>query len=612
MADLLATYYTRLQERAHELNGYVNSESGYGSYPHPQMDGLQIFGRSDRPMAEFWHIENIPGRLPWVDKKWADEMRTAASSARIYGHRYVQAETLTYHPVRGVATPPGHYRKTLHAAWARGLNQAVIHKYTHQPYEDKPGEINYDVLNRHFAWWPMADGFLGYMSRSQQLLQEGQFVADAAYFVGEGAWRFVPGKQALKPELPAGCDYDGINAEVLLSRAEARDGRLVLPEGLSYRYLALCDPQCRRMSPMILAKLRQLVEAGVTLVGLRPLGTPGLTDLPHAEAQLKADADALWGENPAAEGQRHVGRGRVIWGRSLAGVMASDGLKPDVEALGLDNKPILLDWIHRRGRGVDIYFLANPFDKPLEVPVTLRTQGRSIRLFEPLDGSVRELPQRTLLADGRTSVPLKFESEQAYFVVIGDEAGEASNAAGRNFPALKALVELAGPWQVTFESAWVKPLPAGVASTAGVLPVVFDQLTDWTQRPEAGIKHYSGMATYRKNFDLQSELRDPKSKIVLDLGVAYDLARVTINGRELGVAWAPPWRVRIPAGLLREKGNELEITVANTWQNRLVADSALPVKERLTVSRHPILFESVKDGLQPAGLLGPVRVVVEQ
>ena len=55
MADLLAAYYGRLQERAHQMNGGINSESGYGSYPHPHMDGLQVFGRADRPMAEFWH-----------------------------------------------------------------------------------------------------------------------------------------------------------------------------------------------------------------------------------------------------------------------------------------------------------------------------------------------------------------------------------------------------------------------------------------------------------------------------------------------------------------------------------------------------------------------------
>ena len=63
--------------------------------------------------------------------------------------------------------------------------------------------LDYDIFNRHFSWWPLADGFLGYMGRCQSLLQQGDFVADVAYFVGEGASRFVPGKDFLNPALAA-------------------------------------------------------------------------------------------------------------------------------------------------------------------------------------------------------------------------------------------------------------------------------------------------------------------------------------------------------------------------------------------------------------------------
>ena len=322
IADLLADYYGRLQQRAHQMQGGINSESGYGSYPHPHMDGLQVFGRADRPMAEFWHPFGTYRNTYMTE---VDIMRTAASGARIYGNRFVQAETLTFNPTAGLFTPPEQYRRTLHEAWTRGLNQAVIHKFTHQPFKDQPGMLDYDIFNRHFSWWPLADGLIGYMGRCQYLLQEGDFVADAAYFVGEGASRFVPGKEYLRPALPLGFDYDGVNAEVLLTRSSVENGRLTLPArpaaadaagegGLRYRYLVLCQPQCKTMSPAVLEKIRDLVHAGATVVGPPPEAAPGLTDRAAADSRIKALTIRALGPLVRRRGRAQVGQGACALG----------------------------------------------------------------------------------------------------------------------------------------------------------------------------------------------------------------------------------------------------------------------------------------------------------
>ena len=215
-----------------------------------------------------------------------------------------------------------------------------------------------------------------------------------------------------------------------------KDGRLVLPNGPSYRYLVLCDPQCTTMSAATLSKIRQLVEQGLTLVGKRPKRTPGLAGLPAAEAELKTAADALWGVAPAEQGDRQVGRGRVVWGRTLGELLAADGVLPDCEAASA-SKPFEITWLHRRSVAGDIYFLANPLKQPLDVVVTLRATGKVVQLFDPLDGSVSDLPEKTALADGRTAVPLHFESEQALFVVLRDGPEKAGR--GRNFPGLKPV-----------------------------------------------------------------------------------------------------------------------------------------------------------------------------
>ena len=87
--------------------------------------------------------------------------------------------------------------------------------------------------------------------------------------------------------------------------------------------------------------------------------------------------------------------------------------------------------------------------------------------------------------------------------------------------------------------------------------VTFEALQDWTQRPEPGIKCYSGIAIYRKPF----EFKPPTgTRLFLDLGVVNDMARVRLNGKNLGVVWCAPWRVEITAAV-KAGGNELEIGV---------------------------------------------------
>jgi len=105
--------------------------------------------------------------------------------------------------------------------------------------------------------------------------------------------------------------------------------------------------------------------------------------------------------------------------------------------------------------------------------------------------------------------------------------------------------------------------PGLYPSTPSGASVKFDELTDWTKRPEPGIRNYSGKAVYRTEFDCADVSRDLVR--YLDLGTVNVMASVKLNGKDLGIVWCDPWRVEIPKGLLKAKGNKLEITVANLW-----------------------------------------------
>lgn len=152
---------------------------------------------------------------------------------------------------------------------------------------------------------------------------------------------------------------------------------------------------------------------------------------------------------------------------------------------------------------------------------------------------------------------------------------------------------LDGPWTVRFDPRWGGPAEA----------LTFDRLTDWTQRPEDGVRYYSGTAVYEARFDLPAEwVRGP---LCLDLGGLSNLAEVALNGRDLGVVWKAPWRVDL-AGVATPGRNRLTVRVTNQWTNRLIGDRRLPEAQRLAKTSH-YPYEATSP-LQPSGLFGPVRV----
>jgi hypothetical protein len=188
--------------------------------------------------------------------------------------------------------------------------------------------------------------------------------------------------------------------------------------------------------------------------------------------------------------------------------------------------------------------------------------------------------------------------------------GDGAEIAGRtkNGVALRTWAEgepLAGPWEVRFAPGWGAPESA-----------TFERLIPWNERPEAGIKYFSGTAAYRKTFELSES--QARGLVRLDLGQVANLAEIKVNGKPLGTLWTAPWRVEL-TGAVKPGRNELEIKVTNTWVNRLIGDAALPEEKRLTKTharREPgvtgqyahLKGYKADDPLRPAGLLGPVRL----
>jgi hypothetical protein len=283
-----------------------------------------------------------------------------------------------------------------------------------------------------------------------------------------------------------------------------------------------------------------------------------------------------------------------------ASLLAGMKVKEDFTATG----PVRYG--HRRTNDRDIYFLSNRTGDPIKADCRFRVGQGSPQLWDPVTGEQRPLPQFER-ADGLTSIPMAFDAFQSFFVVFGGKDEKAPSKREKNFRELKLGQELPGAWDVAFDPKWGGPSSA--EATAGKPgEVTFDTLQDWTTRPEPGIKYYSGIATYRKTFNLAQV---PEGKTYLDLGVVHDMARVKLNGKDLAVVWCAPWRVEV-TGAIKAGANQLEIEVVNRWPNRMTgdkqpADANVRTAGRYTFSTHDPY--NAQSALVPSGLLGPVRVL---
>jgi len=266
---------------------------------------------------------------------------------------------------------------------------------------------------------------------------------------------------------------------------------------------------------------------------------------------------------------------------------------------------------HRRTGAEDIYFIANTTDKRVEAACVFRVEKGTPQLWDPVTAETRVLPQ--FAHQGRTtSMPMVFEPHQSFFVIFprGVSSQPATSAGAVNFPEVQPVATLDGAWEVSFDPEW-----------GGPEKIMFNVLQDWTKRAERGIKYYSGIAVYRKSFELPT--RDTRhAAAYLDLGTVHDIARVRLNGKDLGVVWCAPWRVDI-GDAVKPGTNQLEIEVANRWPNRLLGDREAPDKHVRTVKWESGLLEgrAFKTGrytfttgrgpgkLLSSGLLGPVRVL---
>ncbi|MBK8857239.1 MAG: hypothetical protein IPN11_05975 [Opitutaceae bacterium] len=608
---VVENHYGTFAELAHRAGLKLYAEAPGHAGP-TVVDAFATKGRVDVPMGEFWL-----GRL-----HDSSDAKQAAASAQLYGQRIVAAESFTSSPEEcNWQESPATLKSFGDHYFAAGINQFILHTSVHQPWPDRVPGLTLLMYGSHFertnGWLEVAGPpWLRYIARCQFLLQRGLPVADVNFFVGEDTPNDLPGPDdaRLRAILPAGYDYGGCSAEGLLQRMQVRDGRIVLPDGMSYAVLVL--PDWPELTLPVTRKLRDLVAAGATVYGPRPIGSPSLGEHPRDESEVRRIGGEVWG---AVDGvqvtENRFGLGRVVWGRPLASIL-------DVRDFDYDRSTgANLDCIHRRDGDTEIYFISNQGPAAVNVSASFRVSGKAPALWDAETGEITQVSSY-VQHDGRTTLPLHLSTLGSVFVVFrhpaSPEAVVAVTRDGKPVPLTALHEPAAGAYVLTTaagrEHRRIVPVSPTPLSLTGPWTVHFptepqpfrgNALTSWSDHSEAAIRFFSGTATYSVGFDVPAEGLTTGQRAILDLGRVEKFAGITLNGRPLRLLWHPPYVIDV-TGTIRPGRNTLEIAVTNLLVNRLIGDQHLPKPDRRTWSTHePYTKDSP---LLPSGLLGPVRV----
>ena len=516
ISDLMTTNYFGEFNRLCREEGLTLTAQAVGGALCMAGDNIEVKRLVDKPQGEFWGYQT-EGNY---------DIKDCSSAAHVYGKQIASGEAftdITYkHSLADI-------KNLADYAFAFGINELVVCASAYQPWvrENEEFKINTAngrqyVLNRLNTLWPMSRPFWDYQARCSWMLRQGKPVSDFCLYLGDDIPVRILGNKL--PAFPQGYDFDAFTTDALKNRMTAKNGRIVLPDGVSYSMMILpSDGRGER------EEVRELIET------FRRQGVPVY--------------------DPQTDN------------RSLSEAIREAGLVPDVDA----PKAKSLYFCHRKTDNEDIYFLNNHSDKDVSDCFRFRTEASLAELWNPVTGE--RTPLAMTAEKNRTIIDLTLHARESYFIILSNQ----KNSIGASATTAKtsAPVVIDQPWQVYFDTTMGGPSA----------PVFFPTLTDWTKHDDLRIKYFSGTAIYRNTFKLNK--KDKRATYRLSLSLLNAAAEVIINGQSAGIVWCSPWDIDITKQLKKGK-NQIELRVCNTLWNRLVGDANLPEAERITWQTHQL------------------------
>lgn len=636
-------FYKTLADLAKEKGVTFTAES---IAPTMLSDGLMHYKMVDVPMGEFWL------NSPTHDKP--NDMLDAISGAHIYGKNIIQAEAFTTVRMDWNESPAN--MKTLQDRnYALGINKLVYHVFTHNPWLDRKPGMTLDGVGLYFqrdqTWWKQGKAWIEYAERTQNLLQQGKPVVDIAVFTGEELPRrsVLPdrlvetlpgifGNDVVESErkrldnigeplrqIPAGVThsanmadpenwvnplrgyaYDSFNPDVL-NTATVKNGEVVFKSGANYKLLVIpgkmkMNPNFQYMSYETIKKLSALIKAGAkVIVADKPLYQIGLKQV--SKAEFDKAVSEIWGGSFSSVYNdihpiyiKNLGKGIIYKAPYYGESFQRMNLLADFYAVeGQPKQADEIAFAHRKSAEKDIYFISNQKNVERLIHASFRVSSKIPEFYDAVSNQ-KIAAREWKISNGRTTLKMELKPQQSIFVIFEKSTKQTQSSKGINWSNYKVIQDISKSWEVKFDPKY----------SGTVEPIVFNELTDWTNNTDSLVKYYSGTAEYTKNFTFRG---NTNGKIYIDLGQFSSIAEVKVNGINCGTLWTAPHRLEISKAI-RNGENLISIEVTNTWSNRLIGDNKLPDHKRLTKTTAPFRLEGKP--LNPAGLLGPVVIQVEE
>ena len=360
------------------------------------------------------------------------------------------------------------------------------------------------------------------------------------------------------------------------------------------------------MRPVVLKKLKNLLNQGAIIVGQAPKHSPSLQGGKVAEQQLSRLIKEIW-----------QGKYKNQVFSTLVDALDALDIKPDVRLVDADTEII---WRHHyvESEDKDFYFISNIEQKKSQFDAHFRVSNKTPELWNPLTGERKRIINYRE-RDGKTIIPLTLEGIESQFIVFTKKATTSQTVQSRTFKTAKTLKQ---PWNIDFVR--------GVHTPDSIS---LDKLIDLKDHSVADVQYFSGTARYQTSFEFKPSA---SKSYVLDLGEVHQFARVYLNGKDLGVQMWRPYQFDISADL-QAGTNLLEVEVTNLWPNRLIGDErqygdtadwkvngyqgsqlvdfpnwltgATPKQPGKRNTFSTWKHWSKDDALVPSGLIGPVRIL---